>query len=109
MCALLQVKADAYEKIDKELLGYVEDVLLNRRADSTERMLDFAAKLDPKSPPTAVKRLGGGQEGPESNVPPRLNPIPDDANPLAVTELPTVPEYKAWRYDHVDFSSESDE
>ena len=32
-----QVKADVYEKLDKELLGYVEDVLLNRRDDSTVR------------------------------------------------------------------------
>ena len=33
----VQVKADVYEKLDKELLGYVEDVLLNRREDGTVR------------------------------------------------------------------------
>ena len=75
----------------------MEDVLLNRRPDSTERMLDFAAKLDPKSSPTAVKRVGESQDGPEVDIPPRLNPIPDGENPLAVTELPPVPVYKAWR------------
>ncbi|RFC55704.1 methionine synthase [Brumimicrobium aurantiacum] len=31
-----------YDDIDKELLEKVEDVLLNRRADATERLLDFA-------------------------------------------------------------------
>ncbi len=31
-----------YEEIPKELLGLVEDVLLNRRADSTERLLAYA-------------------------------------------------------------------
>jgi 5-methyltetrahydrofolate--homocysteine methyltransferase len=33
---------EVYDDIDKELLEYVEDVLLNRRADATERLLDFA-------------------------------------------------------------------
>jgi hypothetical protein len=54
----MQVKEDVYEKIDKELLEYVEDVLLNRRPDATERLLEFAATLDPKSKPCAVRRLG---------------------------------------------------
>ncbi|HYC56272.1 MAG TPA: methionine synthase [Candidatus Binatia bacterium] len=31
-----------YEQIDKDLLERVEDMLLNRRSDSTERMLEFA-------------------------------------------------------------------
>jgi 5-methyltetrahydrofolate--homocysteine methyltransferase len=53
-----QVKEDAYEKIDAELLGYVEDVLLNRCSNSTERMLEFAATLDPKSTPTAPRKKG---------------------------------------------------
>ena len=54
----LQVKADVYEKIDKELLDFVEDVLLNRCENATERMLEYAATLDPKSKPTDVKRKG---------------------------------------------------
>ena len=37
-----------YEKVDKELLQYVEDVLLNRRDDSTERLLEYAGTLEPK-------------------------------------------------------------
>lgn len=55
---LLKVKADVYEKIDKELLEFVEDVLLNRCDNATERMLEYAALLDPKSKPTAVRRKG---------------------------------------------------
>ena len=33
---------EVYDEVDKELLNYVEDVLLNRRSDATERLLDFA-------------------------------------------------------------------
>ena len=33
---------EVYEEIDPELLVYVEDVVLNRRPDATERLLDFA-------------------------------------------------------------------
>ncbi|MCR9171811.1 MAG: methionine synthase [bacterium] len=33
---------EVYDDIDKELLEYVEDVLLNRRDDATERLLDYA-------------------------------------------------------------------
>lgn len=36
---------EVYEEIDPELLKYVEDVLLNRRADATERMVQFADKI----------------------------------------------------------------
>lgn len=53
-----QVKADAYDKIDKELLGFVEDVLLNRCENSTERMLEYATTLEPKCKPTAVRKKG---------------------------------------------------
>jgi 5-methyltetrahydrofolate--homocysteine methyltransferase len=37
-----------YEEIDKELLGCVEDVLLNRRPDATERLVDFAETVKQK-------------------------------------------------------------
>jgi hypothetical protein len=50
--------ADAYEKLDKELLGFIEDVLLNRCENATERMMEYAATIDPKSKPTAVRKLG---------------------------------------------------
>jgi 5-methyltetrahydrofolate--homocysteine methyltransferase len=33
---------EVYDDIDKELLEFVEDVLLNRRDDATERLLDYA-------------------------------------------------------------------
>ncbi len=33
---------EIYDEIDKTLLEHVEDVLLNRREDATERLLDFA-------------------------------------------------------------------
>lgn len=36
---------EIYDKIDPKLLVYIEDVLLNRRADSTERLLKFAESL----------------------------------------------------------------
>ena len=34
-----------YEEIPKELLERVEDVVLNRRADATERLIEFAEKI----------------------------------------------------------------
>ncbi|MEY8019522.1 methionine synthase [Muriicola sp. SD30] len=39
--ALLEV----YDDIPEDLLEYVEDVILNRRHDATERLLDFAEKV----------------------------------------------------------------
>jgi 5-methyltetrahydrofolate--homocysteine methyltransferase len=36
---------EVYEEIDKELLEKIEDVLLNRRDDATERLIDFAEHL----------------------------------------------------------------
>ncbi|KAL4434809.1 hypothetical protein ABPG77_005336 [Micractinium sp. CCAP 211/92] len=88
-----QVQADVYEKIDKELLQYVEDVLLNRRDDSTERLLEYAATLDPRSKPTALRKLNGQPAGP--SITPKLNPIPADVDPLAPdADLPAVPEYR---------------
>lgn len=34
-----------YDDIEKELLEYIEDVLLNRRSDATERMVEYAEKI----------------------------------------------------------------
>jgi cobalamin-dependent methionine synthase I len=68
---LPQVREDEYSKLDKELLGYVEDVLLNRCENATERMLEFAATLEPKCKPTAVVRkgaTGGGSGGPKAKA-----------------------------------------
>ena len=36
---------EIYDEIDSELLIHVEDVLLNRREDATERLLDFAEQI----------------------------------------------------------------
>ena len=36
---------EVYEEIDKELLVYIEDVLLNRRPDATERLIAFSEKF----------------------------------------------------------------
>ncbi len=85
-----------YEKIDKELLEFVEDVLLNRCENATERMLEYAALLDPKSPPTKLRKLGGEPKGPSYS--PRLNPIPAGFNPVAPPDvLPPAPVYKPWK------------
>ncbi|TGE16101.1 methionine synthase [Hymenobacter elongatus] len=37
-----------YDEVPKDLLGLVEDVLLNRRADATERLVDFAETVQQK-------------------------------------------------------------
>ncbi len=44
---------EVYDEIDKDLLTYIEDVLLNRRPDATERLIDFAE---------TVKAKDGGQQ-----------------------------------------------
>lgn len=88
----LQVIADDYSKLDKELLGFIEDVLLNRCENATERMLEFAATLEPKCKPTDVRKLR------TDNLPPKLNPIHAGVDPLAPpSELPPVPVYKPWQ------------
>ena len=40
---------EVYEEIDKELLEYIEDVLLNRCDDATERLIDFAETVKQKA------------------------------------------------------------
>ncbi|KAF5838931.1 vitamin B12 dependent methionine synthase [Dunaliella salina] len=93
-----QVQEDVYEKMDKELLQYVEDVLLNRREDSTERMMSYAASIDPKSTPTNVCKLGQAPGAPAVKFSPKVNPVPADFDPLAPdADLPPVPEYKPYQ------------
>merc|ERR1719223_1320628 len=58
----LQVEEDEHSKLNKELLEYVEDVILNRTDDATERLLEYAATLDPKSKPTALRKNGQAAE-----------------------------------------------
>ncbi|MCL4108490.1 UNVERIFIED_CONTAM: hypothetical protein GTU68_046771 [Idotea baltica] len=40
---------EVYDEIDRELLVYIEDVLLNRRPDATERLIDFAESVKDKA------------------------------------------------------------
>lgn len=51
-----------YDEIPKDLLEYVEDVILDRRDDATERLLDFAenVKGDVKSNEKAVQEWRSG-------------------------------------------------
>jgi 5-methyltetrahydrofolate--homocysteine methyltransferase len=46
---------EVYEEIEPELLERVEDVLLNRRSDSTDRLLEYAEKVKPDKEKTTVK------------------------------------------------------
>ncbi len=48
---------EVYEEIDPALLGLIEDVLLNRRPDATERLVDFGEKLKTEAAgPAAAKQ-----------------------------------------------------
>ena len=40
---------EVYDEIDKELLVHIEDVLLNRRPDATERLIDYAETVKEKA------------------------------------------------------------
>jgi 5-methyltetrahydrofolate--homocysteine methyltransferase len=48
---------EVYEKIPKDLLERVEDVLFNRRADATERLIEFAATIKGKGKAAATEDL----------------------------------------------------
>ena len=52
-----------YEEIPKDLLERVEDVLLNRRPDATERLVDFSKTIGRKEktrgPATGLARAAG--------------------------------------------------
>ena len=53
---------EIYDEIPKDLLEHVEDVILNRRDDATERLLDFAenVKGDVKSSEKAIQEWRSG-------------------------------------------------
>src|SRR5439155_11988200 len=54
-----------YEEIPKDLLELVEDVLLNRRADATERLIKFAESVKQKGKAEAAEdewRKGTAEE-----------------------------------------------
>ncbi len=46
---------EVYEEVEKELLVLVEDVLLNRRPDATERLVEFGEKLKQASAGTKTE------------------------------------------------------
>ena len=46
---------EVYEEVPKELLGLVEDVLLNRRDDATERLIKFAESVKQKGKAEVVE------------------------------------------------------
>ncbi len=48
---------EIYEEIPKDLLEYVEDVLLNRRPDATDRLLEFADTVKDKGKKGRVENL----------------------------------------------------
>ena len=50
---------EIYDEIDKTLLEHVEDVLLNRREDATERLLDFAESFKGVSSQNSVGNKQG--------------------------------------------------
>ena len=54
-----------YEEIPKDLMEQVEDVLLNRRPDATERLLEFAATLE------QGRSAAGGKIAPGARAPVR--------------------------------------
>jgi len=55
---------EVYEEVDKELLVLVEDVLLNRRPDSTERLVAFGEALKAGGPESLRAAAGGSVSRP---------------------------------------------
>ncbi|NQV28640.1 MAG: methionine synthase, partial [Rhodopirellula sp.] len=54
---------EVYDEIDKELLEYVEDVLLNRRSDATERLVDYAEKVKDQSEGKSEAKIAEWRNG----------------------------------------------
>nr|WP_262494681.1 dihydropteroate synthase [Flavobacterium davisii] len=50
---------EIYDEIDKELLEHVEDVLLDRRDDATERLLEYAERIKGDGSPLLRRGAGG--------------------------------------------------
>jgi 5-methyltetrahydrofolate--homocysteine methyltransferase len=60
---------EVYEEIDKQLLEHVEDVLLNRRDDATERLLDYADTIkDQKKSGKASDKLAWRENSVEERI-----------------------------------------
>ena len=54
---------EVYDEIDKELLEYVEDVLLNRRPDATERLVDYSEKVKDQSGGQSEEKIAEWRNG----------------------------------------------
>ncbi len=52
-----------YEEIPKDLLELVEDVLLNRRADATERLVAYAESIKGQATPQSEKQAAAWRSG----------------------------------------------
>ena len=66
---------EVYEDIPKELLEHVEDVLLNRRDDATERLVEYAETVKSKG-----KEMVKDEEWRKETVEERLIPFPGKRN-----------------------------
>ena len=55
---------EVYEEIDKSLLVHIEDVLLNRRPDATERLITFAETLKDKGGKKSAQEIEEWRNGP---------------------------------------------
>lgn len=57
--AMLQI----YDEIPKELLEYVEDVVLNRKPDATERLVDYAEQIKDQQQSGTQQKVAAWREG----------------------------------------------
>ncbi|MCW5935283.1 MAG: methionine synthase [Fimbriimonadia bacterium] len=55
---------EVYEEIEPELRELVEDAVLNRRPDATERLITYAEQVKSKEQGVALKEGAGWREGP---------------------------------------------
>ena len=63
---------EIYDEINKELLGYVEDVLLDKRDDATERLLEYAEKIKDTDSPLLGRGVRGEAEWRSGTVQERI-------------------------------------
>jgi 5-methyltetrahydrofolate--homocysteine methyltransferase len=63
---------EIYDEIDPILLEHVEDVLLNRREDATERLLDLAETFKGSYSPLLRRGAGGEVEWRSNSIQERL-------------------------------------
>ena len=59
---------EVYDEVPKDMLEHVEDVLLNRRPDATERMLEFAEQFKGQAGKKQEEDLAWREEGVEKRL-----------------------------------------